>query len=282
LLSAAAAADVGCTRAGIQDAVDRYIEAQSTGDPSGLNLAMGLAYIENMQVRPIADGVIQEPLDIFFHRTLIDETTCQSFTEVVVTDPAHPYVIGTRLRLNADAIVEIEMLVTDEDDWLFDAENYATWLPQENWDPIPAPNRDDYATLVAAANAYLDAFLLGETGGVPWGYPCVRTEGGMRTVSNAVEDPEMTCDPGVPNGVNIVDRRFIADVTTGSVVVFCTFGVNGLPDTHLFRVEAGKLRWVHTLTALPEGFQFRGGGPGAAGRGGAGPRGGGAGGTPGN
>jgi hypothetical protein len=26
-----------------------------------------------------------------------------------------------------------------------------------------------------------------------------------------------------------------------------------LPDTHLFRVEKGKLRYVHTLTHVPEG-----------------------------
>ena len=41
------------------------------------------------------------------------------------------------------------------------------------------------------------------------------------------------------------------------------------PDTHLFRVENGKLRYVHTLTHLLQA-NFRGGG---AGRGGAGGRG---------
>jgi hypothetical protein len=39
-------------------------------------------------------------------------------------------------------------------------------------------------------------------------------------------------------------------------VVFCTFGVDtpdgqsGSADTHLFRVENGTLRYVHTLTHL--------------------------------
>jgi len=28
-----------------------------------------------------------------------------------------------------------------------------------------------------------------------------------------------------------------------------------LPDTHLFRVEKGKLRFVHTLTHVPPGYQ---------------------------
>ena len=48
-------------------------------------------------------------------------------------------------------------------------------------------------------------------------------------------------------------------------MVFCTFGAggpnggSGAPDTHLFRVENGKLRYVHTLTHLLQSA-FRGGG----------------------
>jgi hypothetical protein len=49
-------------------------------------LAKGVAYIENMQVVDIKSGVIQKPLKIDFHRTLIDPAACQSFTEAIVTD----------------------------------------------------------------------------------------------------------------------------------------------------------------------------------------------------
>jgi hypothetical protein len=48
-------------------------------------------------------------------------------------------------------------------------------------------------------------------------------------------------------------------------VAFCTFGAgsaaggSGAPDTHLFRVENGKLHYVHTLTHLLQAnFQGRG------------------------
>jgi hypothetical protein len=80
--------------------------------------------------------------------------------------------------------------------------------------------------------------------------------------------PKDSCDVGVPSGVNIANRRFIVDETIGSVVVFCTFGAgtpgggSGAPDTHLFRVENGKLRYVHTLTHLLQA-NFRGGRGGA-------------------
>jgi hypothetical protein len=68
--------------------------------------------------------------------------------------------------------------------------------------------------------------------------------------------PDDTCQVGVPAGVNIANRRFVVDEATGSVVAFCTFGAgsptggSGAPDSHLFRVENGKLRYVHTLTHL--------------------------------
>ena len=47
-------------------------------------------------------------------------------------------------------------------------------------------------------------------------------------------------------------------------------GGSGAPDTHLFRIENGKLRYVHTLTHLLQAnFRGRGAG-GAGGRGAAG------------
>jgi hypothetical protein len=260
-------AQVACTRPGLQAATDLYMTAQAKGDPSGMPLAMGLAYMENQQVTDIKTGVIQKALKIDFHRTLIDPATCQSFTEIIVTDKTHPYVLGTRLRVNHDKIVEIESMVTQEGDWLFNADNYFKWSPGENWGPIPAAQRDTRDTLEAAANAYLDAFLEQKVDLVPWGYPCNRTEGGIRT---GKELPDDSCQVGVPAGVNIVARRFVVDETIGAVVAFCHFGVGGLPDTHLFRVQGGKLRYVHTLTHVPPGRQVPRGPQGGPGRGGAG------------
>ena len=254
LAPAASFAQVACTRDGLQTATDLYIAAQSKGDTSALPLATGLAYIENMEKVDIKTGVVQKPMKIDFHRTLIDPATCQTFTEVIVTDKAHPYVLGTRLRINHDKIVEIESMVTQQGDWLFNADNYMKWSPNEDWGVIPAAQRDSRDTLVAAANAYLDAFLEKKLDLVPWGYPCNRTEGGLRTGKGAPDD---SCSVGVPAGVNIVARRYVVDETMGAVVAFCNFGVGGLPDTHLFRVEKGKLRFVHTLTHVPAGYQIR-------------------------
>jgi hypothetical protein len=225
-------------------------------------------------------------MKIDFHRSLLDTATCQTFTEVIVTNKENPYVLGTRLRVNHDKIAEIEILWTTTGYWLFNADNYLKYSSEEKWDTIPANRRDTRDTLVAAGNAYLDAFLEQKKDLVPWGYPCNRTEGGMHTGNGSPTD---SCDVGVPSGVNISNRRFVVDETIGSVVVFCTFGAgnanggSGAPDTHLFRVENGKLRYVHTLThLLQSNFRGGGGGGGAArGAGGAGAPGGGQRGAPG-
>jgi hypothetical protein len=257
----------------LQRAVDLYIDAQSKGDTSALPLPPGVGYVENMTPVNINNGLIKTAMKIDHHRSLLDPSSCQTFTEVIVTNKEKPYVLGTRMRVNRDKIAEIEILWTTTGYWLFNADNYLKYSSSENWGPIPADKRDTRNTLVAAANAYLDAFLEGRKDLVPWGYPCVRTEGGMYTGKGSPTD---SCDVGVPSGVNIANRRFIVDETIGSVVVYCTFGAgsagggSGAPDTHLFRVENGKLRYVHTLTHLLQS-NFRGGGAGgrAGGAGGA-------------
>jgi hypothetical protein len=253
LVPTAGFAQVSCSREGLQIAVDLYIAAQTKGDTSGLPLATGLGYMENVAPADIGKGLIKTPMKIDFHRSLLDTASCQTFTEVIVTDKEKPYVLGTRMRINHGKIAELEIIWETTGHWLFNADSYLKYSSAEKWDVIPAEKRDTRGTLVSAAGAYLDAFLEGKKDLVPWGYPCQRTEGGAYTGKGTDKD---SCDVGVPAGVNIANRRFVVDETIGSVVVFCTFGAgsptggSGAPDSHLFRVENGKLRYVHTLTHL--------------------------------
>jgi hypothetical protein len=261
------AADVSCTREGLKAATDLYIAAQTKGDFSGLPLAKGLGYVENFKPMDINEGLIKKAMKIDHQRTLLDTSTCQTYTEIIVSDKGAPYALGTRLRVNHGLIAEIEMMWTTTGYWGFNVDAYLKYATSEDWTPIPtAAKRDTRATLVAAANAYLDAFLEGKKDLVPWGYPCNRTEGGMHTGTGVATD---SCDVGVPSGVNIANRHFVVDEAMGAVVAFCTFGAggpnggSGAPDTHLFRVEDGKLRFVHTMTHLLQAAgPGRGAGPG--------------------
>jgi len=261
-----------CSRDVLKSMVDLYIAAQTKGDTSGLPLVQGYHYMENMITIDINNGLVKKPLKIDFHRSIYDTHTCQTFTEIIVTNKAEPYVVGTRLRVVLDKITELELIWTTTGHWLFNADNYLKYSPPEKWDEIPVARRDTRETLLYTANSYLDAFVDGNPDIVPWGTPCVRIEGGAYTEPGG-ETPDSHCaalpgDPtriGMPSGVNIVNRRFVIDETIGAVLVLCTFGAgtpgggSGAPDSHLFRIENGKSRYVHTLThMLQSSFQGSG------------------------
>jgi len=255
---ASAESNTVCTRSALQAAVDKYLDALQKGDPALMPLAPGAKYIENRKEVPLGQGVWQKPLGINFHRSMLDVETCQTFTEIIHTGGHHPYVLGTRLKISGNRIAEIEALVTDKDDWLFDADNYLKYSSQENWDILPPARRSDRQTLIGAANAYFDVFLdFSAPSKVPWGVPCARLEGGAYTNPN--NDPEASCTGGPPleGSVRITNRRFIVDTEMGTVVGLVDFGAeNGWPDSHTFRLENGKVRFVHTLTVCPAGCQI--------------------------
>lgn len=52
----------------------------------------------------------------------------------------------------------------------------------------------------------------------------------------------------------MTNRRYIVDLDMGSVVGQVDFGgEKGLWDAHTFRLENGKLRYVHVITLCPNG-----------------------------
>lgn len=253
-----AAAKAECTRADLQGKVDNYLNALRKGDSSLMILASGAKYIENRKEIPFDEGIWQKALNIDFHRSILDVESCETFTEIIHTSSDHPYVLGTRLKIVDNKISEVEALVTDQGDWLFNGENYLKYSSQEKWSILPPPQRSDKQTLVNAANAYFDIFAdPSAPNRVPWGIPCARLEGGIYTNPN--NDPKASCTGGPPleGSVNITNRRFIVDLDMGTVVGLVDFGEeNGWPDSHMFRLENGKVRYVHTLTVVPEGVEF--------------------------
>jgi hypothetical protein len=248
----------GCKRADLQAAVNKYIDALKKGTPSSMRLASGAKYIENRKEIPLGQGIWQNALDIDLHRSLLDVETCEAFTEIISAKSSHPYVIGTRLKVADKKISEIEALVTDKDDWLFNADNYLKYASQEKWDILPAAQRTDRQTLIKTANAYFDVFTdRSASERVPWGIPCARLEGGIYTNPNG--DPNASCTGGPPleGTLKITNRRFIVDLDMGTVVGLVDFGEkDGWPDSHTFRLENGKVRYVHTLTVCPNGCEL--------------------------
>jgi hypothetical protein len=236
-----------CTRESLQSAVDSYLAAQKTGNRTKMALAEKVKYLENMSEVQAGDGQWNTALPIAFSRSFLDKDRCRTFSEVIVTEGGHQYVIGTRLSVDNGKITSIDSLVTDKGDWLFNANAYLKYSRAEDWS-APKAGRLPMQRLIDAGNAYLDQFS-DKLVEAPWGIPCARLEGGAYTNRN--NDPSPTCKVGIPPGVlYIVNRDYVVDEELGVVNIYCRFGNSqtGMPDSHTFRLVNGKLSNVHTLS----------------------------------
>jgi hypothetical protein len=247
--SAATSPAKGCSRAELQTAVDSYLAAQQAGSLSKMSLAAKVKYVENMTETKKEKGLWNTPLSIAFQRSLLDVDSCRTFTEVIVTDQQHPYVLGTRLTVEDGRISEIDSMVTQKGDWLFNADDYLKYSNAEDWHVLTAKERVDRQALLNAGNAYFDRFS-DKNVAIPFGTPCARLEGGLYTTKD-FNDPNASCNIGFPEDdkLPILNRSYVVDVDMGTVNIFCRFGnPPGSPDSHTFRLVNGKIRYVHTLT----------------------------------
>jgi hypothetical protein len=237
-----------CTRADLVAATDSYVAAQSAGDVAKMALADDAVFKENMADVAKRDGLWNEALPIAFSRSFHDTTRCRTFTEVIVTEGGHPYVLGTRLYVDRGKITRVDSLVTDKGDWLFNANAYLKYSSAEDWSAPKPAARVSAQELINAANSYLDLFS-DKFVEAPWGRPCARLEGGAYTNRNGAADA--SCEVGIPPGVlYIVNRDYVVDEEMGVVNVYCRFGnsTTGMPDSHTFRLVNGKFTHVHTLS----------------------------------
>ncbi|HVY66103.1 MAG TPA: hypothetical protein VHH11_14875 [Gammaproteobacteria bacterium] len=237
-----------CTRAELKAATEAYVAAQTSGDASNMAFADKAVYRENMADVAKGDGLWNKALPIALSRSFLDPVRCKTFTEVIVTQGGHPYVIGTRLYVDQRKITRIDSLVTDKGDWLFNANAYLKYSSAEDWSPPKKSARASGQELINAANSYLDQFS-DKFVKTPWGRPCARLEGGAYTNRDGKKDA--SCEVGIPPGVlYIVNRDYVVDEEQGVINVFCRFGNSstGMPDSHTFRLVNGKLANVHTLS----------------------------------
>lgn len=248
LLFSAAIANAQCTRSLLQATTDSYIAAQKAGDISKMSLSPKVKFIENMSDTTKEKGLWNTALPIALHRSIYDIARCKTFSEVIVTEGGHPYVIGTRLTVKNGAVTEVDSLVTDKDDWLFNAEAYLKYSKAEDWPALPVDDRVSRQALVDAANQYFDFVFLDKFIRPPWGTPCARLEGGAYT--NEKNEYKDNCQIPAPLGsMYIINRSYVVDEEMGTVNVFCRFGgENGMPDSHTFRLVNGRYRWIHTLS----------------------------------
>lgn len=221
------------------------IEAQQAGNSELLRpVSADLVYNENFRAKNLHAGILSQPLTLDHTRSSLDTTNCATYTELIAAHNTKPYVIGVQMHWTGGSIAKIDTLTTSTGDWAFNATGTLHWASQEDWATIPEDRRDSRSTIQAAADAYADIFS-NKSVVVPWGHPCWRVEGGFSTGNGSASD---RCDVGIPDGVSLTNRKYVIDESVGAVDVMLSF--NGIPDSHEFRIEGGKIRYVHTLTVM--------------------------------
>ncbi|GAW15307.1 hypothetical protein ANO14919_047160 [Xylariales sp. No.14919] len=246
-----------CNRTYLLEFADAYVFAHENGQVSYLeNIADNFTYVENNKTHEITSGIFDNAFVIDHRHTIADTVECATYTELIITRNASgastPHVIGTQIRHDpADmSCYLIDLLVSGPGSWLFNASQTLYWVKRESWPVIDEAKRDTRAALKAAADAYLDMWSnKSAVDAVPWGTPCARLEGSVYTGNGGPND---SCKPGIPTNNNQAPnshRRYVIDESYGSVDVLCIFEhLANAPDSHEFRLENGKLRYVHTIT----------------------------------
>ncbi|KAL2188115.1 hypothetical protein L209DRAFT_778035 [Thermothelomyces heterothallicus CBS 203.75] len=223
-------------RAVLQQVTRAYVAAQEAGDASQLTALVSphpnQIYLENNGLADPAGGALAEPLRIDFSRSIHDPDRCAAFTEIIGASDPHP-----RASL-------IESVVTDEGDWLFNATGTLELNAGEVWDEIlPEEEEEERAATPA------------ERGGAVGGRAVLPARGGAwRRGARWVRDGE--CVMAFPSRIVVPYRRYVVDVTLGAASLLIglpgldrTQGDAPMPDSHLFRVEHGKIKYIHTASA---------------------------------
>ena len=217
-----------------------------------LPIAPSVSYTENDASLNITKGVLSQAVVVDFSRSIYDTTECATFTELIAATNSHPYVIMTRMLFSGDEISNIQNVVSDAGDWLFNATASLSWSKSEKWDTIPEGERVSREVIKAAGDAYLDNWG-NYSVKVPYGTPCARLEGGLYTGSKS--PTTNTCTMGqFPEPLKVGNRRYVIDEEVGAMNIFNDFPFidtakpNGTASTNLFRVEAGLIRYIHEVT----------------------------------
>ncbi|KAF4637022.1 hypothetical protein G7Y89_g1060 [Cudoniella acicularis] len=258
--AAAATASADCTRAFLKNATDTYLAAQSAGQPNillPLTTTTTLNYTENDSALSPLTGILSTALPITHNLSIYDTTACSTFTELIsvnTTTTTQPYVIGTRMLFSPTGkIATIESVVTTTGDWLFNATAYLKYTLAEAWAPIPIEKRESRAVIQSVGDAYFNRFDNASVV-VPWGLPCARLEGGSYFSANLSTETGY-CAMAFPSTIKVTNRRYVVDEEMGVVDIFLGFpgldrtqGQLPMPDSHAFKVEGGKIKFLHTIT----------------------------------
>jgi hypothetical protein len=243
------------TRKGLIEGMDRLLDALVSHDPARAAIAPATRYTENGQALAVGDG-LWGTADAFgpYRHDFIDSSVGAAVSFVTVREGDKHAILAARLRLEGDALAEIETIVV-RPGLMGSVTAYADGPqrldaargPDPAWlAPIATDERSSRAELQRIANCYFSAIERNDgKGEYPFAEDCVRIEHGYHTArepdavrAGLERDPDTPYAPefkalGVKQQLEtgffrfvtaIRDRRFVAiDPELGVAVGFAFF-----------------------------------------------------------
>jgi hypothetical protein len=255
-------AQARCQYYPLRNFADLFIEAQTFGelDPSFTISPSNFTLLQNGKSTTPSASTLSTPLRNDLEITLIDQTNCAIYTELIIADPNNPHVIGAQIHFgfrDSEAVglevnrIDILKASASLGTWSFNASATLGYAKGENWEAIPQADRTPREALLGAADSFL-RWLAEEgknTEAVPFGTPCSRLEGGQYSAE--------VCSSGFGSvsgaGVLAAEKRYVVDEVLGAVSVVFEPEGGGTVESYMLRVEGGKLRYVHRLVVAKEG-----------------------------
>jgi len=260
---------------------ERYLEALVAHDPGRLTVTPGVRFTENGQPLALGSGrwltvTAREPGGQWF----ADPAAGQVAHWGGVHELGGPAIFALRLKIDGEAISEVETLVVREGGALFDLATVCTPRPAFT-EAVESSRRSSRAELVLVANRYFEGIERDDGDVVHVADECLRIENGVQTTRVTPRDPEAPWRAlGVAEQltagffryiVAIRDRRFpIVDEERGLVLCHVRFDhpgnietaggrvVFGYPNSaaifEVFKIEGGRIEHVEAVGTI---FPYR-------------------------
>jgi len=260
---------------------ERYLDAMVAHEPGRVNFSPAVRFTENGQLLEPGSGrwltvTAREPGGQWF----ADPAAGQVALWGGLHELGGPAIFALRLKVDGEAISEVETLVVRPGGALFDLA--AVCAPRRAFlDVVEPSQRGSRAELVGVANRYFDGIEQDDGDIVPVADECVRIENGVQTTRVASAEEEAPWRAmGVAEQLTggffryieaIRDRRFpIVDEERGLVLCHVRFDhpgnietagrrvVFGYPNSaaifEVFKVEGGRIQHVEAVGTL---FPYR-------------------------
>jgi hypothetical protein len=227
-----------CSRSQLQQATDGYLAAVKGGG-GALDVS---TYTENFAQSAFKRGIHSKPIRVSLAHSLLDTTECATYHEIMAHQNTPPMVIGTQIHYSGPKIAKMETIYSTNTLGMFpDPAKTYNYISQQVRTPIPPEKRDSRDVLRGIADQYFNKFSNGSIQ-VPHHAKCERVEG------SKLVQPDCTAGIMSAKGRKMTDRRFVIDEELGTTSVFLWFnGEGATADSHSFRIEGGKLKYVNAI-----------------------------------